>query len=385
MKSQKSLIKKVLNEERLLISNKCKSADLSVVLACPDVYGHGLPNLGHQCLYAALKKIPWIDVSRVYLPWSPQEFEENHILLFSWETGLPIKKSDIIAFTISYEALFPNVLRILRLADIPLFTSNRDSSYPLIIAGGPCPTYNPEPLAPFIDAFVIGEGKEAIVDIIEACWSRSFLKKKSRKSLLTNLVKIEGVYVPSLIEVSYDGSEQLTSVRQTENIPRIIKRRQYDLFPENPAKSIFITSRTIYGENTFSLEITRGCVWQCDFCYLGHGCGKYRAIPVSTIIHHAEDAIKHDWALKLFFEGTPQYYLHEIVHSLNSFSKKGNFKLRIGSLRADAIERSIVYTLHQCGQESLTVAPETGESLRQTIGKSTISDEIILYGAELAA
>lgn len=385
MLSLKTEISRFLEEEQLLITKKTGATDLEIVLAYPDIYENGLPNLGHQRLYDILSQISNIGTSRVYLPAHPEDYEEQKIPLFSWEQNRPVKESDILAFTISYEGLFHNVLNILRLSEIPFLIRDRDSSYPLVIAGGPCPTYNPEPLALFIDAFAIGEGEETIIDIIEACGSKKIMKRQGRKSLLKRLAKIPGVYVPSLIEVSYNKHQYLKNIKVLNRASSITNRRQFDGFPDNPSKSFILTPNTIYKEKTLSLELTRGCICQCNFCYLGNGCGKYRAVPVSEITKIAQKAIKLNCALKLFFEGTPKSYFNEIMNSLKKLSKVNQLKLRIGSLRADVVNKDVVELLDFCGQDSLTVAPETGKTLRISLGKNAITDDMIFHGAELAA
>ena len=186
------------------------SADLRIALAFPDVYEVGMSHLGLRILYHILNDVEGIAAERVFAPWPDMEAQmcAANVHLATLESGTPLAACDIVGFTLQYELSYTNILNMLRLGGIPLLAADRDAPFPLIIAGGPC-AYNPEPLAPFFDAVLLGDGEEAILEIALAV--REAKKTGENKAqLLERLSVIEGVYIPSFFEPQYDGKNVIS-------------------------------------------------------------------------------------------------------------------------------------------------------------------------------
>jgi radical SAM superfamily enzyme YgiQ (UPF0313 family) len=202
-----------------------ESVDTHLALVFPDIYDIGVPNLGISILYDLVNQRQDALAERAYAPWLDMETQlrENQIPLYSLESKTPLKSFDLIGFSLPYETLFTNVLNILDLADIPPFSKDRTENHPVIIAGGHA-CFNPEPMSAFIDAFVIGEGEEVIHEVMDTykAWKISGLE---RSTLLRQLAKIEGVYVPALYSVTYELDGKVQSIKPVkEDIPwRIYK------------------------------------------------------------------------------------------------------------------------------------------------------------------
>ena len=244
-------------------------SELRFVLAFPDVYEVGMSHLGLQILYAVLNNVEWIAAERLYSPWPDMEdaLRQKQERLTTLESGLPAADADILGFTLQYELSYTNILTILGLSGIPLLSRERGSEFPLIIGGGPC-AYNPEPLADFFDAFLLGDGEEAVIEIAETFreWKHSAAPKTD---LLERLACIEGVYVPSLFDVRYHPSGRISEiVPLKQGYPGVRRRFVADLnrtpYPTSPVIPFL---KTVH--DRVSMEIARGCTRGCRFCQAG--------------------------------------------------------------------------------------------------------------------
>ena len=261
-----------------------------VCLVFPDIYDIGQPNLGLAILYDILNQPPDILAERAFAPWHDLEAQlrENNIPLFSLESKHPLAQFDIIGLSLPYESLYTNALNVLDLAGIPLLASERGSQHPLIIAGGQA-CFNPEPMADFIDAFVIGEGEEVTLEFI-----RSFeaLKQSGadRKALFQGLSTISGVYVPSLYNVSYAQDDTITGVTPSNaSVPAFVTKRIVSELPTHPTRLIVPNIETVH--DRLSIEIMRGCTRGCRFCHAGIVSRPVRERPVSEILQIIEDGL----------------------------------------------------------------------------------------------
>jgi len=261
-----------------------------VCLVFPDIYDIGQPNLGLAILYDILNRQPDILAERAFAPWHDLEAQlrENNIPLFSLESKHPLAQFDIIGLSLPYESLYTNALNVLDLAGIPLLASERGSEHPLIIAGGQA-CFNPEPMADFIDAFVIGEGEEVTLEFIHAFEA---LKQSGadRKALLQSLSTIPGVYVPSLYNVSYAQDNTITGVTPSNaSVPAFVTKRIVSELPPHPTRLIVPNIETVH--DRLSIEIMRGCTRGCRFCHAGIVSRPVRERPVSEILQIIEDGL----------------------------------------------------------------------------------------------
>ncbi len=353
-----------MTEVRLINFEIPRDAKLKVAVGYPDFYFNGLPNLGHQVIYRELAKRKDVLVDRFYLP-------EKGKRVLTFETRTPLSDFDVITFTVSYEELYPNVLKILKLSRIPFLSSRRKT--PLVIAGGPCITYNPEPLADVWDVCVLGDGEKIIHTLINAIIKWKGLPKAK---LTEKLSRIRGAYVPSLYAPVYsENGELIEFARKTRDAPGKIKRVWVSESELNrkPAFSVFLSGDVIYGEPTLSVEVTRGCGMHCRFCMMGYVLRPPRKLAPRVIRKIVERYYSRASCVKLFFESLTPKELKRIYASLAPFIKQ--VKFAVGSLRAEYITEDTVKILAEAGQKMIILAPETAEGLpRNCINKGHIKD-----------
>ena len=261
-----------------------------VCLVFPDIYDIGQPNLGLAILYDILNRQPDIMAERAFTPWHDLEAQlrEHQIPLFSLETKHPLAQFDIIGLSLPYESLYTNALNVLDLAGIPLLASERTNNDPLIIAGGQA-CFNPEPMADFIDAFVVGEGEEVTLELIRA-FEELKQSGSDRKGLLQGLSRIPGVYVPSLYSVHYAQDGTIISVLPSDpSVPAIVTKRIVSKLPPHPTRLVVPNVETVH--DRLSIEIMRGCTRGCRFCHAGVVNRPVRERTVEEILHVIEDGL----------------------------------------------------------------------------------------------
>src|SRR5262245_35148949 len=264
-------VKDLLAAERGTIY-KSPGGRLSFALAFPNTYRLGMSNLGYQLVYRLLNEREDTVCERVFLPdaGDQPEFERSRMPLFSWESSRPISEFDVIGFSVSFELDYLNVLKMLDLAGLPLRAADRDERYPLVIMGGPAPWVNPEAVAPFVDAIVIGEAEgltDLLIPAIREHLDRGHWRDKA--ALLQTLAGIQGIYVPSLYEPEYGDDGLLRALRPIGDAPLPVRRWvARDLHRYNTAAQI-VTPNTEFS-NMFLAETARGCGQGCRFCFAGY-------------------------------------------------------------------------------------------------------------------
>ncbi|HZY44039.1 MAG TPA: B12-binding domain-containing radical SAM protein, partial [Anaerolineae bacterium] len=278
------------------------AAKIRVATFFPDIYELGMSNLGLATLYDILNKQANILCERAYVPWTDMEevMRREGLPLYSLETHHPLIEFDLIGISLPYEQLYSNVINFLDLSRIPILAADRTALDPIVIAGGHA-TYNPDPMADFIDAFAIGEGEELIVDVARCIeqWkadcgdTRSDLarSKSLRADLLKRLARIEGMYVPSLYEVTYHSDGTIADVQPLDlDLPEKIRKRIVPVLP--PPLTKFIVPYVDIAHNRAPIEIMRGCTRGCRFCHAGMVTRPVRERKVQDVVNAVEEILR---------------------------------------------------------------------------------------------
>jgi radical SAM superfamily enzyme YgiQ (UPF0313 family) len=347
---------------------------LRVALAFPNTYWVGMSNLGFQTVYRLFNEEDDIVCERFFLP-PKQELAEmiaSKTTLITLESQTPVGDFDAIAFSVSFEWDYVNVLTLLRLAGLPRYASERSPHHPLVVIGGAVTFVNPEPLAPFADVMAAGEGEELVPPL-----ARAFRAATSRSDLLERLASERGFYVPSFYEPCYDAAGGLTSYKVTGSRAAVLPVRKAAVKTTDaldpPATTIF-TPDTEFGSR-FLIEVVRGCANLCRFCWAGYNYLPVRAFPTRRILDLAQGA--RAYAKRVGLVSIALCDHPDIERILAGLLEMG-YAISPASLRLDDLTPSIVTKLRQSGERTITIAPETGsDRLRRVINKTVTNDEIL--------
>jgi len=339
-------------------------ASVRFALAFPNTYALGMASLGFQLVYQMLNELPKSCCERIFLP-DPldlKEHERTGTELFTLESQSPLVIFDVVAFSIPFELDYANVLRILRLSNIPIRSIDRDERHPIVIAGGACATFNPEPLADFIDAFVIGEAEPVLPSLVEVL-DESL--GASRESVLGALSQVPSVYVPRFYRPLYDSEGRLLSVEvQPPAQPKVKRAIEHDLSFVS-ASSAIKTPEAEFGEIEL-VETARGCGWKCRFCLAGHITRPPRLRELPRLKN----------AERIGLVGANVFDHPQVADLCRSIVDAGN-EFTISSVRLETVTRELAELMSKGGQKTLTIAPEAGtQRLRNVINKPTTDDEL---------
>ncbi len=364
-----------------VLKNKAH-VDVRFCFCFPDTYEIGMSNLGIRILSDCLNAKDYIWCERSYAPW--QDFEaqlrENHLPLYALESGDPLSSFDIVGFTLQYELSYTNVLNMLDLSSIPVFSKDRGEDYPIIIGGGPC-TYNPEPVADFFDIFSIGEGEEALVELCELY--RECKKKGMKKSEFLRLAShLEGFYVPSLYDVKYnnDGTLQSFAPKYDDVPAKITKRIIKDLDKVSfPTKFPVPYLETVHDRVT--VEVFRGCIRGCRFCQAGMVYRPYREKSADLLNECCMASCKNTGYNEISLSSlsiSDYSQLDKLIDEILGWSDKQKISLSLPSMRIDAFYEELLKKVMSVRKSGLTFAPEAGtQRLRDVINKNITEEEIL--------
>jgi len=347
---------------------------LRVALAFPNTYYVGMSNLGFQTVYQLFNAHDQVVCERIFLPPKQQLKEQlnSRMPLVTLESQTPVREFDVIAFSVSFEWDYTNILTMLRLAGVPVRAAQRTGHDPVVVIGGAVTFVNPEPLALFADVIAAGEGEELVPKIVAA-----FAEGQGREALFERLAAERGFYVPALYEVEYkpDGEIARFVPRQGSAAPAVVRKAAVPTTAalDPPCTAIF-TPDTEFGSR-FLVEVVRGCANLCRFCWAGYNYLPVRAFPADRILARAREARAHSSHAGLVSIALCDH--PEIDRILTELAEMG-YSISPASLRLDDLTEPIVRRLRESGEKTLTIAPETGsDRLRRVINKTVTNDEIL--------
>ncbi|MBS4891423.1 radical SAM protein [Veillonella sp.] len=355
-------------------------AGQKVAIVYPNTYFVGMSNLGLHIIYEEINLRNDSVCERIFLPEKKEleAYDKTKTPLMSVETQRPMHQFDVVAFDVTFEMDYFHIPLMLRHGRVPIMGKDRTEFDPIVIAGGPCATFNPEPFADFIDAFIIGEGEGIVTAVLERI-RKGRENGESREETISALAQIDGVYVPILYTPQYDDNKRFVGYDIAEGAPKTIRRHFEPL--TSGGETVIATNFTEFGA-MYIIEVARGCGRHCRFCMAGYCFRVPRVRPLDILKEGVDRAEKLGKKVGLMGAAISDY---PEVDELVTYIRSKDMRYSCASLRADSLTQAVVDGLADSGQKTITIAPETGsERLRRVINKG-ISEEHLQNAATLSA
>ena len=364
--------KKLINKANSLISEengvvfKDPGGRINIGLCYPNTYSVAMSSLGFQGIYGFFNSLSDVVCERFFFPdkQDMEEYQKSDAELFSLESKRPLSAFDIIAFSVSFENDYPNLLKMLKMARIPLRRSERSPHYPLVIMGGVCAFYNPEPLADFMDVVFVGEAEEMLDEFLAY-----YREAESRKELLEKLTAVKGIYLPGFYAVHYDEAGKITGRDAFHHAPETVCKRTIKDIARSFLRSTILTPHADFS-NMYLLEAMRGCPWSCRFCVAGHIYNPPRKKAFAVLSAEIRTAVQRTAKVGLIGPSLSDYPHAEEVLLMEGVD------FSITSLRASPKSARLVQLMK--GHKSISIAPEAGtQRLRDVVNKKISEQEIL--------